>query len=304
MTTETLVEVLSHRLEVRALPARAGAEALAPIVLLHEGLGSARAWRDLPEALRDRTGGRTVIAYSRPGYGRSSPARLPRRVRYMHDEALEVLPWLLARLGLDRPVLVGHSDGASIALVHAGASRAELPADLEPERFWPPHALVAIAPHVVVEDRSIEGIEAARTAYLHGDLRCRLARHHHDVDATFWGWNDAWLSAEFRAWSIEEYLPRIQCPILLIQGDEDEYGTMDQLTRIETLAGGPVSRLVALGAGHAPHRSHPDLVISAIARFLATVESTAENLAGPEVTPAPTDGVPNSPPRALGPRHP
>jgi pimeloyl-ACP methyl ester carboxylesterase len=304
MTMEAFVVVSSHRLEVRALPAKASAEALAPIVLLHEGLGSAQAWRDLPEALHDRTGGRTVIAYSRPGYGRSSPARLPRRVRYMHDEALEVLPRLLACLGLDRPVLVGHSDGASITLVHAGASRAELPTDLEPERFWPPRALVAIAPHVVVEDRSIEGIEAARTAYLHGDLRRRLARHHHDVDATFWGWNDAWLSAEFRSWSIEKYLPRIQCPILLIQGEEDEYGTMGQLTRIESLAGGPVSRLVVPGAGHAPHRSHPDLVISAIVRFLATVESTAENLAGPGAAPAPTGGVLNSSPRALDPRRP
>ncbi|MFC0081981.1 alpha/beta fold hydrolase [Aciditerrimonas ferrireducens] len=267
--SESLVRVGPHELEVRVLAARPGAEALAPLVLLHEGLGSAGLWRDLPEALQAIGAGRAVVCYSRPGYGRSTPVRPPRPLRYMHQEALSVLPRLLAALGLARPVLLGHSDGASIALIHAGARPAELPEDLAPWPFWPPRGVVAIAPHVVVEDRSLAGIEAARAAYLHGDLRGRLARHHRDVDATFWGWNGAWLSPAFASWSIEEYLPRIDCPLLLVQGDQDEYGTLAQLERIEARSGGPIRRLVVAGAGHAPHQSHRELVLGAIGRFLA-----------------------------------
>jgi pimeloyl-ACP methyl ester carboxylesterase len=280
VTDEELVDLGPFRLEVRSLPARPGAQDLAPLVLLHEGLGSAGLWREFPAALQAATGGRQVVAYSRPGYGRSTPVLPPRPVRYMHDEALEVLPRLLARLGLPRPVLVGHSDGASIALVHAGARPEELPGELRPFPFWPPRGVVAIAPHVIVEERSLEGIRAARAAYEAGDLRRRLARHHRDVDATFFGWNGVWLSPAFAAWSIEEYLPRIPCPLLAVQGDRDEYGTLGQLERIARAAPGPVERLVVPGAGHAPHVSHQALVVAAVGRFVARLAATEEGPAG------------------------
>ena len=169
------------------------------LVLLHEGLGSLDLWRRFPGVLASLTG-RMVLVWSRYGYGRSAVVAEPRAVSYMHEEALGVLPHLLDRLGIERPALVGHSDGASIALIHAGAG------------IRPVAGVVALAPHVMVEERSLAGIRAARHEYLHGDLPARLARYHTDPDATFWGWNDVWLSEPFRAWSIEAYLPHDRLP--------------------------------------------------------------------------------------------
>ena len=202
-----------------------------------------------------RATGRRVVSYSRFGYGRSSPAPAPRRPRYMHDEADRVLPELVATLGLDTPVLVGHSDGASIALLYAGAGH-------------PTGPIVAIAPHVVVEDCTVAGAAEARRAFESGDLRARLARHHADVDAAFRGWNDIWRAPEFRNWSIEDRLAAISVPVLLVQAVDDPYGTTGQLDRIETAVAGPVRRLVLATGGHAPHRADPDVVGPALAAFV------------------------------------
>jgi pimeloyl-ACP methyl ester carboxylesterase len=243
-------------LDDRGAPqARAGAA----LVLLHEGLGSLELWRDFPGVLASLTG-RQVVVWSRYGYGRSAVLSEPRSVGYMHEEALEVLPDLLDRLRIERPLLVGHSDGASIALIHAGAGRRAVA------------GVVALAPHVVVEARSLAGIRAARHEYLQGNLRARLARYHTDPDATFWGWNDIWLSEPFRAWNIEAFLPAIDCPVLLAQCADDPYGTLAQLDRIERLVPGRVERLVLPEGGHAPHRSHPHQVASRIAAFVHSLD--------------------------------
>ena len=225
-----------------------------PLVLLHEGLGSLELWRDLPERLAARTGC-GVLAYSRYGYGRSEVLREQREPSYMHHEAQVVLPALLAALEIERPILFGHSDGASIALLSAG------------EPAHDPRGLVLEAPHVFVEDVSVRSIAAARQAYPNG-LRARLARHHDDVDATFHGWNDIWLDPRFRAWNVEAAADGVRCPVLLIQGDADEYGTTAQLAAI--VARVPASEtLMVPGAGHSPHRDAPDTVIERVAAFVA-----------------------------------
>ena len=232
-------------------------EALAPIVMLHEGLGSVAMWRDFPHRVA-HAAGRDVVVYSRAGYGRSSAASLPHGVRYMHDEALTILPALLDALGIARPFLLGHSDGASIALIHAGASGR------------PVRGLALMAPHVMVEDVSIASIEAAKVAWRSTDLRARLSRHHDDVDAAFTGWNDIWLHPDFRAWSIEDETRRVRCPVLAIQGEDDEYGTMAQIERIAELA--PDVDLVRLAdCRHSPHRDQPEAVIEALVRFVDRV---------------------------------
>ena len=250
-----LVDVAGTRLEVERTSV--GREAVAPIVMLHEGLGSVAMWKDFPHRVAHATG-RDVVAYSRAGYGRSSPASLPHGVRYMHDEALVVLPALLDALRIPRPILLGHSDGASIALIHAGASGR------------PVAGLALMAPHVMVEDLSIASIEDAKVAWRTTDLRARLARYHDDVDAAFTGWNDIWLDPDFRAWSIEDETRRVRCPVLAIQGEDDEYGTMAQVERIAALA--PDVDLVRLAdCRHSPHRDQPKAVLDALVRFVDRV---------------------------------
>ncbi len=233
----------------------------APVVLLHEGLGSARSWRGLPAAIAE-TAGRRVIAYSRHGHGRSAPLRGPRGPDYMHHEALEVLPALLDSLGHDRAVLVGHSDGASIALIHAATERGRREVS----------GLVLLAPHVIVEQRSIDGIAAARQRYLSTDLPQRMARHHDDADALFWAWNDIWLDPGFRDWDLTPLLPEVVAPILGVQGEDDEYGTLHQLDLVERGAAGRVERLHLPDCGHSPHLEHPEPVVEAITDFLAHVD--------------------------------
>ncbi len=230
------LEVQGHRLEYTQLP---GADAQAQeLVFLHEGLGSVALWRDFPARVAAETG-HGALVYSRLGYGQSDPITAKRRVDFMHEEGLRVLPELLDKLGVARPILIGHSDGASIALIHAGgAGRAVA-------------GVVVMAPHVLVEDVSIQRIEAAKRAYEATDLRERLARYHADVDSAFRGWNDVWLDPAFRGWNIEELLPHIEAPILAIQGEEDEYGTMDQLDRLARGARGgaaPIGEVPALAA--------------------------------------------------------
>ena len=247
----TIVDVGGVALDVEHTPGPGPA-----LVFLHEGLGSIALWRSFPDDVRRAAGGRELLVYSRQGYGHSAPASGPRPVSYMHDEAEEVLPALLGLVGLERPILVGHSDGASIALLYAGAGRSV-------------RALVLLAPHVFVEDRSIEGIEAARRAYREGDLATRLARHHDDPDATFRGWNDVWLSPEFRSWNIEDRLPAVTCPVLLVQGDADPYGSVAQLDAIERGVDGPCRRVVLSGVGHAPHAEAPAETLALVGEFVA-----------------------------------
>lgn len=241
------VAVGGSELEVLDLP---GTDA--PVVLMHEGLGSVGLWRDFPQALAVATG-RRVIAFSRFGHGRSGPTPVPRTPAFFEYEAAQVLPELLERLGVARPVLVGHSDGGSIALIHA----ADRPVD----------ALVLIAPHVFVEEMTVREIEVTREAYEHGGLRERMARHHDDPDAAFWGWCDVWLDPGFRSWELAGETERVSARTLLIQGADDPYGSLEQIDRIEAAVSGPVSRLV-LGGGHSPHLEHHDQVVDAIAAFL------------------------------------
>lgn len=232
------------------------------LVLLHEGLGSVRGWRDFPQQLTSVTG-LGVLVYSRWGYGLSDPVDPPRPLSYMHDEALASLPEVLDVAGVRRAILLGHSDGGSIAVIFAGSG---LPAST---RLL---GLILEAPHVFVEDISVRSIAAAAEAYRTTDLRERLRRQHGDnVDGAFWGWNRAWLDPGFRAWNIEEYLPRVRVPSLVIQGAEDPYGTLAQVDAIETKSGGPVSRLVLPSCGHSPHRDQPEATIEAVARFVSSL---------------------------------
>jgi pimeloyl-ACP methyl ester carboxylesterase len=239
-------------LELRRIPGLAERPWL---VFLHEGLGSAAQWRDFPDRIAAAARCPALI-YSRHGHGQSEPLAGPRGPDYMHHEALVVLPALLGRLGIERPLLVGHSDGASIALIHAGgAGRAVA-------------GLVLMAPHVFVEPISIQGIAAAGEVFRATDLAQRLGRYHRDPVATFRGWNDIWLSPAFRDWNIERFLPAIAAPALLIQGREDEYGSLAQLDAIERGLGGPVERLVLADCRHAPQRDQPAATEAAILRFL------------------------------------
>jgi pimeloyl-ACP methyl ester carboxylesterase len=226
------------------------------LVLMHEGLGSVRLWRSFPRHLQRATG-RRVIAFSRFGHGHSDPPPRPRTPAFFHEEALEVLPPLLAALDAPEPLLVGHSDGASIALIYASRRRVQ--------------GLALIAPHVVAEDVTLAAIRETRRQFEQGDLRSRLERHHDDVDAAFWGWCAVWLDPEFGAWSLERDAEAVLDPLLLIQGAKDPYGTLEQLDRIESRVAGPVRRLVLPG-GHSPQFEHPEAVIEAIARFATELD--------------------------------
>lgn len=234
----------------------------APLVFLHEGLGSVALWRDWPAQLCARLG-RTGLVYSRQGYGQSAPrADVRGRGRlqpdYMHREALQVLPALLRQLGIARPVLVGHSDGGTIALLHAAHHAVS--------------ACIVMAPHVVVEDISVRAIEAAREAYARGPLRARLAPFHADVDGAFWQWNEVWLSAAFRSYDIRQEISAITAPLLAIQGEDDPYGTMAQIEDIAAAV--PHTQLLKLSAcGHSPHRDQREAVEAAVTDFLSRAQT-------------------------------
>jgi pimeloyl-ACP methyl ester carboxylesterase len=247
------VEVSDGAVEVDV---RLGDDGRAPLVFLHEGLGSIDLWRGVPGEVAVRCGSPTTVVYARHGHGRSAPAVLPRPVSYMHHEADVVLPELLDRLDLATPVLVGHSDGASIALAHAGAGHRVA-------------GIVCLAPHVFVEPETIAGIEAARDLFASSDMADRLGRYHADPVATFRGWNDVWLSPPFLDWTIEERLPAITAPVLLVQGTDDDYGTFAQLDAIERGVSGPTERFEVDGAGHSPHIDAREEVVGAIAAFVS-----------------------------------
>lgn len=225
------------------------------LVFLHEGLGSIRQWRDFPQQVAQATGCAAVI-YDRYGYGGSDVLAEPRvGIRFMHDEALVALPQFLSALKIGSPVLVGHSDGASIALIYAGAGN-------------PVRRVAVMAPHVYVEDMGLRSIEKAREQFETSDLPQRLGRYHRDPRKTFYLWNDAWLDPEFRGWNIEEYLPGIRCPVLAIQGEQDEYGTMAQLDAICGKVRGPCDQVKLADCGHSPHRDQPQATLAALVRFV------------------------------------
>jgi pimeloyl-ACP methyl ester carboxylesterase len=235
------------------------ADPIAPlIVFLHEGLGSISMWRDFPAQLCQVMGTRGLV-YSRPGYGHSTPRSPGEKwdVDFMHVQAREVLPALLTAVAPDaKPWLLGHSDGGSIALIYAALFPAKIA------------GVIAAAPHIFVEDISVASIAATRLAYETTDLKSKLARHHGNVDSAFYGWNDIWLSPEFRAWSIENLLPQITCPLLAIQGVNDEYGTMAQIDIIARDVAHS-QRLKLNNCGHSPHREQTQAVISAVQAFVA-----------------------------------
>jgi len=227
------------------------------LVFLHEGLGSIRQWRDFPAKLAEATGCRGVV-YSRYGYGQSDVLEAPREVTFMHDEARIALPAFLQELGIREPVLVGHSDGASISLIHAGSGH-------------PVRGVVVEAPHVFIEEFNLASIVEARKAFDSTDLRERLGKYHRDPEKTFRGWSEAWLSPAFREWNIESFLPGIRCPVMAIQGFDDQYGSMEQLDRIARQVGGPCELVKLEQCGHAPHKDQAGAVLNAMQRFIESV---------------------------------
>ena len=245
------VEVAGARLEVERIDV--GREGASPIVMLHEGLGSVAMWKDFPHRVAHATG-RDVVAYSRAGYGRSSPAALPYGVRYMHDEALVVLPKLLDALRIDAPVLLGHSDGASIALIHAASGGRAVA------------GLVMMAPHVMVESITVKSIAQIAETYERTDLRARLAAYHAHVDDAFLGWSRIWLSPQFQSWSLGADVTALRVPSLAIQGEDDEYGTLAQLDAL-AVAPVPPQRMVLASCRHSPHRDKETEVLAAIEAF-------------------------------------
>lgn len=230
------------------------------LVFLHEGLGCVALWRDFPAKLCAATNSAGFV-YSRQGYGKSDPIPLPRPINFMHTEGLSTLPKLLDAAEIEAAILVGHSDGASIALINGGGVR-------DPRV----KGIISIAAHVFIEEISIESIDAARAAYQNSDLREKLARYHGDnVDCAFRGWNEVWLNHDFREWNLEEYLPQIDIPVLVLQGSEDQYGTAAQVEAIYQGIGGSAETHMIDGSGHSPHLEAADETLDTAAKFIKRV---------------------------------
>lgn len=250
------IKVQGRNLEVLRIP---GSVQLPELVFLHEGLGSASHWKDFPALVAASTGC-PVTVYSRYGSGDSDLLTEPRPVCYMHDEALDTLPELLATLHIENPILIGHSDGASIAIIYAGAH----------DRL---RGAILLAPHVFVEELSVRSITEAKVSFESTDLPERLGRYHRDPARTFWGWNNIWLHPDFRSWNIEEYLPRTTCPMLVIQGLDDQYGTMAQVEAIHRQSRGSVEILELDNCRHSPQRDQPEATLEAITNFVREIVS-------------------------------
>lgn len=256
MTTKLSLVCNERPIEIEYAWVGVAAAAAPVMVFLHEGLGSVAMWKDFPDALCQHLNMRGLV-YSRPGYGASTPRAMDERwgVDFLHRQATDILPALLQALKIDRPWLFGHSDGGSIALLFA----AHFPDALA--------GAIVLAPHIFVEDISVDSIRAAREAYLHQGLREKLARYHDDVDSAFFGWNDIWLSPVFRSWNITPELAVIRCPLLAIQGKQDEYGTMRQIHGVRSQC--PQTRILEVDdCGHSPHRDQPARLISSVEDFL------------------------------------
>lgn len=264
-----LIEIMGVKLEIQPIAPAMSGPVRSPLIFLHEGLGSVAMWRDWPAAVCQATG-RAGWLYSRQGYGQSDPVpdvRGEPLVRagqrsgrlqpdYMHQEAWTVLPALRQALGLEQAVMLGHSNGASIALLHAS-------------RF-PVQACIVMAPHVMVEDQTLQSIREAQSAFERGELRTRLARYHADVDGAFWQWNEAWLNPGFRNFDIRAECRQIEAPVLAIQGLDDPYGTMAQIEQIE-LPVGQITRCALPQCGHSPHRDQAGPTLELITDFLAGI---------------------------------
>ena len=254
--------VAGHALEYQWIgERRAGAE-FPTLIFLHEGLGSIAQWREFPAQVAKATGCRALV-YDRYGYGNSDILVEDRvGMDFMHREALKFLPEMLAKLGIGNPILAGHSDGASIALIHAGAGH-------------PVRGIAAMAPHVFVEEHGLKSIRDVRKEFETTYLPERLERYHREARRSFHLWNDVWLDPAFRKWNIEEYLPRIRCPLLAIQGEGDEYGSMAQLDAIKRQAGGPCELLKLPDCGHSPHKDQPEQVLKAVVEFIGKIIGTS-----------------------------
>ncbi|MGA0924647.1 MAG: alpha/beta fold hydrolase [Lutimaribacter sp.] len=227
------------------------------IVLLHEGLGAVALWRDFPQALADVAGG-GVFAYSRAGYGRSGPRALPWPLDYMTREATHVLPDVLQAIGFQNGILMGHSDGATIAAIYAGSVG-----------DFRVRGLVLMAPHFFTEPMGLAAIAKARTAYEQGDLRAKLAKYHDTPDIAFRGWNDSWLAEGFAKWNVADVIDYLRIPTLAIQGNADEYGSLAQIEALETRSYAPVDVEILPQCGHAPHLDAPQAVLAAVGEFCA-----------------------------------
>lgn len=252
------IDVGGVRLECRAFGP--SPEEAPTILMLHEGLGCVALWRDFPARVAEATG-MGVFAYSRAGYGQSDRAKLPRPIDYMTREAEDVLPGVLDAIGFRRGILLGHSDGATIATIHAGS--------VEDFRV---RGLILMAPHFFTEPEGLSSIAGARTAYETGDLRAKLAKYHGDPDNAFRGWNDAWLDPRFRDWNVADTIDYLRIPVLAIQGRDDQYGTLAQIEEIENRSYAPVDTLILDGCRHSPHLEKPGEVLAAIAEFARRLE--------------------------------
>ena len=227
------------------------------IILLHEGLGCVALWRDFPEKLAAETG-MGVLAYSRAGYGQSSGKPLPWPVSYMTDEAIEVLPQVLDAIGFQSGILMGHSDGATIASIYCGT--------VEDFRV---RGLIVMAPHYFTEPMGLAAIQQARQAYDQGDLRGRLGKYHRDVDNAFHGWNDSWLNPDFHSWNVADVIDYLRIPALAVQGVDDQYGTLAQIEELETRSYAPVDVEILHSCGHSPQNDQPERVLQVVAEFAA-----------------------------------
>lgn len=250
------VTAAGRKLEYQRIDADADA-AKPVLVFLHEGLGSITQWRDFPHKVVAATGCPALL-YARYGYGQSDVLEELREPGFMHDEALIALPQLLDALGVSNPILVGHSDGASISLIHAGAGH-------------PVRGVILEAPHVFVEEHGGHGIRAAKLAFETTDLPQKLGRHHRDAAKTFYGWYDVWMSRDFPRWNIEASLAGIRCPLMAIQGEDDAYGTMAQLDAIARQVSGPCELVKLADCGHTPHQEQPERTLAAATRFIQSI---------------------------------
>jgi len=258
--SRSFINIAGHRLE--ALTIGDVTSSAPTLVFLHAGLGSLDLWKEYPSKLVERTGFGALV-YSRYGYGRSDSLSEKRSVNYLHHEGQEVLPEILDAFEISRPILIGHSDGATIALLFAAAF---------PSR---PCAIILEAPHIFVEDITLAGLREAKEAYENGPLRNALQPHHIDAETTFRGWNDIWLNPEFRDWNIEAELKTIACPVLLIQGEDDQYGTMAQLEGIRRQVPGAELHMIQQ-CRHSPHQDQPDIVLEHMVRFIKDLGVSSE----------------------------
>jgi pimeloyl-ACP methyl ester carboxylesterase len=250
--TNDYIYINGFKIEIKVISHKFNLE---PIIFLHEGLGSIALWKDFPLRVAKATG-RDIILYSRIGMGKSSPIKENRKLSYMHDEAKIYLPQIIKYLNLPEVILFGHSDGASIALIYAGSG-------------FKVKSLILEAPHVFVEDISIKGIKIAKKAWNNNNLKDKLSKYHEDVEGAFNGWCNVWLSKNFKNWNIEDYLKSITVPIQLIQGSNDEYGSLKQLDSIEKHVSGRTYRHEIEGCGHSPHSQYPIDITNKIKYFLS-----------------------------------